>query len=149
MAAEHKPSRPPPPLIGALLRWPWEAVRGRMIERLHAQGFDDLTPPHVNVLHWPGPDRTRPSELAARLRVSRQALNYLLGDLERLGYLERRPDQDDSRGRRICLTERGRAATRVMRSAARSVEREWERRIGKEEFAELRELLLRLEETPE
>jgi DNA-binding MarR family transcriptional regulator len=149
MAAEYKPARLPPPLIGALLRWPWEAVRGRMIERLHAQGFDDLTPPHVNVLHWPGPDRTRPSELAARLRMSRQALNYLLGDLERLGYLERRPDPDDHRGRRIYLTDRGREATRIMRGAARSVEREWERKLGQAEFAELRKLLLQLDETPE
>ena len=31
-----------PPLIGALLRIPWEAVQQRMLERLHENGFEDL-----------------------------------------------------------------------------------------------------------
>jgi len=29
-----------PPMIGALLRMPWERVVQRMLERLHEQGFD-------------------------------------------------------------------------------------------------------------
>ena len=41
--------------------------------------------------------------------MSKQALNYLLGQLERLGYLERRADPDDQRFKRIALTERGRS----------------------------------------
>jgi DNA-binding MarR family transcriptional regulator len=49
----------------------------------------------------------RPSELAARLRISKQALNYLLGELERLGYLERQQDPEDLRSKRIALTARG------------------------------------------
>jgi MarR family len=80
-----------PPLIGALLRLPWEAVQGRMLELLHERGFDDLDAAHLNVFQYPGPQGARPTELAAGLRISKQALNYLLGELERLGYLE--PDQ--------------------------------------------------------
>ena len=80
-----------PPLIGALLRIPWEATQRRMLERLHERGFDDLDAAHLNVFQYPGPQGARPTELAARLRISKQALNYLLGELERLGYLERRP----------------------------------------------------------
>jgi DNA-binding MarR family transcriptional regulator len=60
-----------------------------MLERLHDHGFADLEPAHLIVLQYPGPQGTRPSELAARLRISKQALNYLLGQLEGLGYLER------------------------------------------------------------
>jgi DNA-binding MarR family transcriptional regulator len=37
----------------------------------------------------------RPSDLAARLHMSKQALNYLLGELERRGYLERDPHPAD------------------------------------------------------
>src|SRR5436190_17829997 len=81
-----------PPLIGALLRMPWEVVQRRMLERLHERGFDDLDAAHLQVFQYPGPQDTRPSELAARLRMSKQALNYLLGQLERLDYLERRAD---------------------------------------------------------
>src|SRR3954471_3995225 len=86
-----------PPLIGALLRVPWEAVQQRMLERLHERGFDDLDAAHLNVFQHPGPQGVRPSELAARLRMSKQALNYLLGQLERRGYLERHVDPDDLR----------------------------------------------------
>src|SRR5215510_8094513 len=86
-----------PPLIGALLRLPWEEVQRRMLERLHERGFDDLDAAHLTVFQYPGPQGARPSELAARLRMSKQALNYLLGELERLGYLERHADKDDLR----------------------------------------------------
>src|SRR3954453_12960906 len=78
-----------PPLIGALLRVPWEAVQRRMLERLHEHGFDDLDAAHLNVFQYPGPQAARPSELAARLGITKQALNYLLGELERLEYLQR------------------------------------------------------------
>src|SRR3954462_14605029 len=111
-----------PPLIGALLRLPWEAVQRRMLERLHDLGFDDLDAAHVNVFQYPGPQGARPSELAARLRISKQALNYLLGQLERLGYLERRPDPDDLRSKRLALTPRGIAAIKVIREAVAEVE---------------------------
>src|SRR5215831_11173698 len=99
-----------PPLIGALLRMPLETVRRHMLERLHDHGFTDLEPAHLIVLQYPGPQGTRPSELAARLRMSKQALNYQLGQLERLGYLERLPDPDDLRSKRIALTPRAESA---------------------------------------
>ena len=82
-------SPPGPPLIGALLRTPWEAVQRHMLDLLHERGFDDLDAAHLNVFQYPGPEGARPSELAARLRISKQALNYLLGELERLEYVER------------------------------------------------------------
>ena len=133
-----------PPLIGALLRAPWEAVRRRMLERLHEQGFDDLDAPHLNVFLYPGPQGRRPSELAASMGVSKQALNYLLGELERLGYLERGADPDDRRSRRIALTRRGELAGRTMRDAVAELEREWEALLGPKRFTDLRELLREL-----
>ncbi len=133
-----------PPLIGALLRLPWEAVQRRMLERLHESGFDDLDAAYLNVFQYPGPQGTRPSELAARLRISKQALNYLLGGLERLGYLERRPDPDDLRSKRVALTERGTAAIGVIRDAVGEIEADWSEQLGSERFDELRSLLLDL-----
>src|SRR6187200_3418593 len=99
-----------PPLIGALLRMRWETVQRHMLARLHERGFDDLDAAHMHVFQYPGPQGARPSELAARLRVSKQALNYMLGELERLGYLERRQDPEDLRSKRIALTARGTSA---------------------------------------
>ena len=133
-----------PPLIGALLRFPLEVVRRHMLERLHERGFTDFDAAYLNVFQYPGPQGTRPSELAARLRMSKQALNYLLGELERLGYLERRPDPDDLRSKRVILTRRGTSAIRVIRQAVGEVETRWAEQLGPKRFAQLRDLLLDL-----
>ena len=133
-----------PPLIGALLRMPWEAVQRQMLARLHGRGFDDFDAAYLEVFRYPGPQGTRPSELAARLRTSKQALNYLLGELERLGYLERRPDPQDLRSKRIALTARGTSAIRVIREAVGEMEASWAQQLGPKRFAQLRNLLLDL-----
>ena len=133
-----------PPLIGALLRVPWEAVQRHMLERLRERGFDDLDAAHLNVFRYPGPQGERPSELAARLGTSKQALNYLLGELERLGYLERRPDPEDLRSKRIALTPRGVSMGIAMREAVGEMEAAWAQRLGAKRFSQLRGLLLEL-----
>jgi len=135
-----------PPLIGALLRVPWEAVQRHMLQRLHERGFDDLEAAHLNVFQYPGPQGSRPSELAARLNVSKQALNYLLGELERSGYVERQPHPDDQRSKRIALTDRGSAAVTVIRDAVGEVETAWAEQLGEERFKQLRTILVELNE---
>jgi DNA-binding MarR family transcriptional regulator len=135
-----------PPLIGALLRVPWEEVLRRMLRRLHEKGFDDLDTPHMNLLLYPGPQGVRPSELATRRGMSKQAVNYLLGELERLGYIERRADPDDRRSKRIALTRRGESAAYTIRDAVSDLERDWAQALGPDRFAELRGLLVELNE---
>ena len=133
-----------PPLIGALLRMPWEAVQRHMLERLHERGFDDFDAAYLTVFQYPGPQGVRPSELAARLRISKQVLNYLLGELERLDYLKRQPDPDDLRSKRVALTPRGTAAINVIREAVGEIETTWAQQLGPKRFAQLRKLLLEL-----
>jgi DNA-binding MarR family transcriptional regulator len=76
--------------------------------------------------------------------MSKQALNYLLGELERLGYLERRSDPDDRRSKRVALTRRGVAASQAMRTAVADQEREWASQLGRKRFDTLRRLLVDL-----
>src|ERR1044072_832429 len=113
-----------PPLIGALLRVPWEAVQGHMLRRLNEQGFDDLDAGHLNVFRYPGPQGARPSELAAGLGGSKQGLHH--------------PPPDDQRSRRIGLSDRGTAVARAIRAAVREGEATWADRLGADRFAELR-----------
>jgi DNA-binding MarR family transcriptional regulator len=143
MSSENSPIGPP--LIGALLRMPWDAVQRHMLARLHEHGFEDFDAAYLSVFQYPGPQGAKPSELAARLRISKQALNYLLGQLEHRGYLERRPDPDDLRARRIGLTPRGSSAIAVIREAVGEMETAWAQQLGPERFALLRELLLELD----
>lgn len=136
---------PPPPLIGALLRMPWEEVRARMLSGLHGRGYDDLVAAHLDVLQYPGPENMRPSELAARTGMTKQALNYLLGQMERLGYLTRSEEDEDRRFTRIHVTPRGAGAIKAIREIVLEVEAEWAQQLGPRRFAQLRELLSRLQ----
>jgi DNA-binding MarR family transcriptional regulator len=76
--------------------------------------------------------------------MTKQALNYLLGQMEELGYLTRDADPDDRRSKRIALTERGTEALHAIREIVAGVEREWEGEMGARGFAQLRELLIDL-----
>ena len=143
-----KPENPVgPPLIGALLRMPVDAVHERMLAGLHEDGFTDLNAAHLPLLRYPGPENRRPSELASDARMTKQAMNYLLGELERLGYLTRRDDPEDRRSKRVHLTERGHAVVRTIRRTIRRIEAEWKRELGPAQFAQLRELLIDLNAT--
>ena len=135
---------PPPPLIGALLRIPFESVRDRMLAGLHERGFTDLIAAHLDVFQYPGPENQRPTELATQTRMSKQALNYLLGQLEQLGYLTRETDPSDQRSKRIRATPRGRAAGKAIREIVHEVEAEWAEQLGPRKFAQLRDLLAQL-----
>ncbi len=135
---------PPPPLIGALLRVPFETVRARMLAGLHERGFTDLVAAHLDVLQYPGPENQRPLQLATKTRMTKQALNYLLGQLQQLGYLTRETDNQDQRSKRIRLTAKGQAAIKAIREIVQDVEGEWEQQLGARKFAQLRGLLTQL-----
>jgi DNA-binding MarR family transcriptional regulator len=133
-----------PPLIGALMRMPVDAVRHRMLADLHAAGFTDLVMAHFAVLKYPGPQNLRPSDVATEAGMTKQATNYLLGQLEVCGYLVRRDDPDDRRSKRIHLTERGVAVRRTIRTTVLALEAELEAELGRAHFLQLRRLLVEL-----
>jgi DNA-binding MarR family transcriptional regulator len=136
-------TKPPgkPPLIGALLRAPAQAIHRRLINDLRASGFEDLSLPHMAVLQFPGPDGIRPSALAERAGVSKQAMNQLLKTLEALGYVTRATVPDESGARIVRFTKRGHAAYRKSADILEDIEREWSKELGAKRFAELKILL--------
>ena len=135
-------------LIGALLRVPAQAIHRRIIKELNAAGFDELRLPHVAVLQFPGPDGVRPGTLAERAGMSKQAMNQLLRSLEGLGYIVRSDAPDGGRTRIIRFTKRGRAAYSRIHVILRGIEREWSVELGSKDFAQLKELLSRVWQSP-
>src|SRR3954447_5967403 len=136
-----------PPLIGALVRRPAEAVHLRILREAHRAGFADLVPAHLAVLRYPGPNGRRPSELAADVGMTKQAMNYLLGQLEQLGYVTRSDDPDDQRSKRVELTKRGETLRLAIRRSVMQIERELEAELGVADYGRLRKLLIRLNDT--
>lgn len=132
------------PLLGALMRMPVVEIGRRMLASLHEQGFEDLIPAHLIILRWPGPDGMRPVDVAEQTGMSKQALNYLLGQLEEAGYLKRVEDPDDRRSKRIRVKKRGWAAGDAMRAAVGEVEREFVDAHGDKELKNLLALLTNL-----
>jgi len=135
-------------LIGALLRVPAQAIHRRIITELNAGGFEELRVPHMAVLQFPGPDGARPGVLADRAGMSKQAMNQLLRSLESLGYLVRSAAPDEGRARIVRLTRRGRAAYAKIHHILRAIEREWSQALGPRHFNALKQLLLRIWDSP-
>ena len=135
-------------LIGALLRVPAQAIHRRIIRELNAAGFEELRVPHMAVLQFPGPDGVRPGTLAERAGMSKQAMNQLLRSLEKLGYIVRSDAPNEGRARIIRFTKRGRAAYARVHEILRQVEREWSAELGPKRFAQLKDLLFRVWESP-
>lgn len=100
------------------------------------------------VLQFPGPDGVRPSMLAARAGISKQAMNQLLRSLEGLGYILRSDAPNESRARIIRFTKRGRAAYLKIHDVLREIEHEWSAKLGSSRFVQLKELLWRIWNSP-
>ena len=109
-----------------------------------AAGLDGIRPGQAVVLVPLAAGGLHASDLADRLRVSRQAVAQAVAALERHDYVVRRPHPSDARARIIELTPRGRRVLRVMRSTAVELEKRWRDILGENRFGELRQTLLAL-----
>jgi DNA-binding MarR family transcriptional regulator len=151
-AVKNRPAKTPAKakdlLIGALLRVPAQAIHRRLVNDLNAAGFKELRLPHIAVLQFPGPDGVRPSSLAERAGMSKQAMNQLLGSLEGLGYIARSDTPDEGRARIVRFTKRGQAAYSKIHDILRDIEREWSAELGPACFTQLKELLCRVWNSP-
>jgi DNA-binding MarR family transcriptional regulator len=129
-----------PALVQLLARSSTDRLRADFAE----QGMAGLRPLHALLLIPLLGGGRHASDLAETLGVSRQAVAQVVTRLEGDGYLTRIADPGDARARLICLTPRGRAALRTMRTSARALEDDWRDRLGAERLAAFRDTLLTL-----
>lgn len=141
----HNPAGPP--YVGALLRFAWQRARTHINDAVRAAGFTDLQDSHLGAFSYPPPDGVRLSEMARRLNMSRQAMNYLIGQLEELGYVERRAATGSER-RLIYLTARGHEVVMVIHAALQELHEEWAGVLGPQRFAEFLDTLRLLSGLP-
>jgi DNA-binding MarR family transcriptional regulator len=118
------------------------SLSDELVRRLHARGFDDVRPAHNAVFAHLPPEGIRLTDLADRAGMTKQAMSELVvADLERLGYVERRPDAADGRAKLIELTTRGWASVDAALAAFDEMEAELAERIGPSRLATLRRTL--------
>lgn len=111
-------------------------------ERLRAGGITDTRPSHGNVMeHLAFEDGLRLNDLATRAGITPQSMGQFVDELEDLGYVERRPDPDDRRAKRIHLTRKGKKSNQLEWKVVGEVESALEELLGKKRLADLRSSL--------
>lgn len=126
---------PPPPQVGALLRVAWNELMDESFAAFAAAGYDDLRPVHRPIIRDLLLEGQRPTELAARLGLSKQAVNDILREFEEKGYIRLERDPDDRRAKRIFVTDRGWSLATLGSHMSRDVGRRWAERVGEERYA--------------
>jgi DNA-binding MarR family transcriptional regulator len=138
---ENFPARP---LIGLLLRLIYQHYARDIDAALSDAGFGDLRPAHANVFPFVPADGISVSGLAELAQVRKQTMAEAVDQLERMGYVERRPDPRDRRSRLVFLTDRGASVKPVTHATAARVEQHWAQLTTPQELEALRASLLRL-----
>ena len=118
--------------------------------RLNAKLGEEIARPSVMRLipHMP-PEGIRPTELARRADISKQAVGQTLAFLEAHGLVEYAPDPSDGRALIVRMTDLGVEASLLGLEALAQVQREVEHSVGRgiveQTFAGLRHILAELE----
>lgn len=126
------------PTVPALVNLVAAAGAPHLSAAFAAAGLEGIRPAQAVALVPLAAGGMHASDLADRLKVSRQAVAQGVAALEGHGYVTRVPDPVDARARVIELTPRGRQVLRVMRSHAVNLEGQWRQILGDRRLGELR-----------
>ena len=132
------------PDLGVLAARVLLSVQRELFAVLAEQGFDDIAPRTGAVLAHLRADGIRASELARASGQHKQVIGTLIDDLERLGYVERRPDPADRRAKLIFPTERGLLQMEAAASIMRTIEGRHAEALGTREYAAFKAVLQRV-----
>ena len=118
---------------------------GRLMEeiRLAFDGEDwgGLRQSHFRLLAQVPPAGTSVTDLAATLRMTKQAAGQFVTQLEGTGHLTTRTDPGDRRIRLVVRTPLGDRTSKAVTARIRRVERAWARRVGAERYVQFRAVL--------
>lgn len=118
----------------------------RILAHLHERGYDDLTLAQLRLAARLEEGGSRLTTLATAAQVTKQTAGFLVDQLQKAGYVERRPDPTDARARLVVLAERGYEVRLDAREMEAQLDAEWTEHLGPERMAELHETLASLRE---
>lgn len=144
---------PPTENTVALLGAAYSILGHEIVAGVAEAGFPQR-PAHSGVFaHIDIESGTRLTELARRATITPQAMGELVDDLERMGYVARRPDPGDRRAKLIALTPHGIACVQAAFATISEIEGRLEELLGERGLRELRRALHRIlaaeNETPQ
>lgn len=129
---------------GAYLRILWDELRLNMEEQLKEKGFVDVSPSHGWIFHNTKEEGSRITELAAMAKITKQSMSALVAQLEKTGYVKKKIDPKDKRAWLLILTPKGQKVKDVGHEINYQYEKRWEQKLGKKDYSQLRQLLIKL-----
>ncbi len=133
--SERKEEDPNLGILAAKVLWSFER---ELFAELAEQGHPDVRPRHGAVLAFLDPEGTRAKDLARLSGRHKQVITTLVDELSALGYVERRPDPDDRRAKLVVPTPHGLDEMERADAIARTIERRFARRVGKDALDEMK-----------
>ena len=130
--------------FGILLGVAYQGFVDLLRADLARRGFDDLGGAYGYVFRTLAEEEPSQRELARRLQITDQGMAKIIAEMVERRYVERHPDPDDSRVKRLRLVPRGRAALGAARRFHRAFESELGRSLGKPGVRQLRGMLERI-----
>ncbi|NKE57706.1 winged helix-turn-helix transcriptional regulator [Lentzea sp. PSKA42] len=130
--------------VGVLSAHLLSGFQKELFTRLAEAGHEQLRPRHGAVMAYIAPDGTRASELSERSGQHKQVVGTLIDELERLGYVTRRPDPADRRAKLVVPTELGRDQMAQAAKIIADIEAGFARQVGPERFAAFKEVFAEL-----
>lgn len=109
---------------------------------LRAEGWPTLPRTQSMIMVNVADGCTRPSELARRLGITRQAIQQTIAEMESLGLVQLSLDPADARAKIVEFSPKGASIQRAALKAVRALDAELEKRLGKREFDTLKRVLL-------
>jgi DNA-binding MarR family transcriptional regulator len=130
--------------FGILLGLAYQGFVDLLRADLARRGFDDLGGAYGYVFRTLAEEEPSQRELARRLHITDQGMAKIVAEMVERRYVERRPDPEDSRVKRLRLGARGRAALAAARRFHDAFETELGRSLGKPAVRQLRGILERI-----
>ncbi|MGC5038262.1 MarR family winged helix-turn-helix transcriptional regulator [Streptomyces sp. DT190] len=130
--------------LGSLALFVGFAASSAVQADLASMGFGDLRMSHGYVFQHLIDAQPTVSDLAAKLDMTQQGASKVVAELERLGYVERRPSPRDARVRHVTLTSKGGEAVTAARRARERLEARLRERCDPAAFDVARTVLVDL-----
>lgn len=132
------------PYTQSLLLYAYQATARELTQSLHRHGHAAIRPKHGAVFANLDRAGTRATVLAQRAGIGKAAMGELVDELERLGYVERRPDPHDRRAKLVRPTPAALEVTRLVHAFNKGLEARYRRLLGARAYEALRASLRKI-----
>lgn len=129
------------PFTQSLLLAAYQDTASQLLDALGRAGHHAIRHKHGAVFANLDAEGTRPSVLADRAGMTKAALGELVDELERLGYVRRRPDPSDRRAKLVVPSSAAQEVTALVREVNEAIERRYRDLLGETTYLTLRRSL--------